>query len=47
MLSRAAFVCWPAGGLRAGGVFVEADCAGAEGAGDGDGEEEGDGLHGE
>lgn len=48
VLSRAAFVCWPAGGLGAGGVFIKADCAGAEGAGDGEeGEEGSGGFHGE
>lgn len=36
------------GVLGAGGVFIKADCAGAEGAGDGEeGEEGSGGFHGE
>lgn len=47
LLSRAAFICWPVGGSSARNVFVEADCAGAEGAGDGEEGEEECGFHGE
>ncbi|BCR86666.1 uncharacterized protein ACHE_30653A [Aspergillus chevalieri] len=45
LLSRAAFICWPVGGSSARNVFVEADCAGAEGAGDGEEGEEECGFH--